>query len=85
MKTPDFEDLGGLREWLDALPQDVQQDWSVFIASRAAARMAPLEWRWQTRGLYLDPSPGVRDFWRALVTSRVARLRPNRSVSLDFR
>jgi len=78
-ETADIKDRASLKAWLTALPEPVRRDWSLFIAHRAAARVAP---RWSTVW-QVSPKLDLTDLriWRVVPISRVAGICPTRDIA----
>ncbi|MCP3972754.1 MAG: hypothetical protein GY717_21020, partial [Rhodobacteraceae bacterium] len=74
-----IRDGESLKRWLQDLPDDVRRDWSLFIAHRAAARVAPLWWARCHRSTKLDLTDLT--IWRVVPISRVAGNCPTRDIA----
>ena len=53
----DIVDSESLEAWLNERPEDLRRHCAVFIASRAASRIAPIAWDW----FQFDPVATKRD------------------------
>lgn len=77
----DIVDKDSLKAWLDDRPKDLRRHCAVFIASRAASRVAPIPWHW----FQFDPNATKRDltsvpFCRSHGISVVGGLAPNADI-----
>lgn len=80
MDIADIIDDESLEAWLNTVPKAQRRDWAVFIAARAATRVAPVMWAGFHRSKWLDLTD-IR-LWRVMPITRLASKMPSRDIAV---